>query len=126
MIHRRLTHDDDRGVEDPLNEPECGQPNKGLTQSVKHYIVFGNKFRDVQRMKDQKPMVIYAKSSSKTFTKDFTRTPILKVPSNVKLFLRMFTDDSYLLRLHNMDTSKGVRNLLNILRSMLQFLMVGL
>lgn len=59
-------------------------------------------------MKDQKPMITYAKSSSKTFTKDIPRTPLFKVPSNVKLYLRMFTDDTYLLRLHNMDMSKPV------------------
>jgi hypothetical protein len=59
-------------------------------------------------MKDQKPMITYAKSSSKTFNRDIPRTPLFKVPSNVKLYLRMFTDDTYLLRLHNMDMLKAV------------------
>ena len=59
-------------------------------------------------MKDQKPMVIIAKTSSKTFNRDIPRTALFKVPLNVKLYLRMFTDDTYLLRLHNMDTSKSV------------------
>jgi hypothetical protein len=65
-------------------------------------------------MNDQKPMIVYAKSESKTFAKSIIRAPVLKVPSTVKLFLRMFADNSYLLRLHNMDTTnaKGVINFL--------------
>jgi hypothetical protein len=59
-------------------------------------------------MKDQRPMIAYAKSSSRTFTKNIIRAPIITIPANVKLFLRMFTDNTYLMRLHNMDMSKGV------------------
>lgn len=59
-------------------------------------------------MKDQKPMITYATSASKTFTRDIPRIPLFKVPSTVKLYLRMFKDDTYLLRLHNMDISKPV------------------
>ena len=85
---------------------------------MRHYLVFGNKYREVQRMNDQKPMIVYAKSSSKSFAKSLIRAPIIKVPSTVKLFLRIFTDNSYLLRLHNMDytIAKGVINFFNKFR----------
>lgn len=43
MIHRRLLKDDSRGVGEPLNETEVD--GKGLTQNVRHYIVFGDKYR---------------------------------------------------------------------------------
>jgi hypothetical protein len=46
MIHRRLIEDDSRGVGEPLNESEViNGRTVGLTQSVKHWIVFGPKYR---------------------------------------------------------------------------------
>lgn len=67
MIHRRLTKDDARGVGEPLNEPEPSDPSKGLIQNVRHYVVFGDDYRDVQVTNDQKIAVTFSESTSATF-----------------------------------------------------------
>jgi hypothetical protein len=41
MIHRRLTHDDNKGVSEPLNE--TNQYNDlGLVQAMRHYLVLSD------------------------------------------------------------------------------------
>ena len=44
--------DDERGVEEPLNETDS--KGKGLTQIVRHYVVFGDRYREVQKWNDQR------------------------------------------------------------------------
>jgi hypothetical protein len=53
-------------------------------------------------------MVTLAKSSSSSFAKNQLREAPIKVPENVKLYLRPFADGSYLLRLHNMNEATPV------------------
>ena len=52
LIHRRLLVDDDRGVEEPLNETDADK--QGLRQTFRHQIVFGNNYRNVQKRNDQR------------------------------------------------------------------------
>lgn len=47
-------------------------------------------------------------SSSATFSKKDIKVGPIQVPKNVKLFLRAFTDGTYLIRLHNMDSNAQV------------------
>jgi len=49
MIHRRLVADDARGVGEPLNETEPWDHSKGLTQKMKHYIIFSKVNSDLPR-----------------------------------------------------------------------------
>ena len=67
MIHRRLLEDDARGVGEPLNE--TGSDGKGLIQNVRHYVVFGDNYRKVQKANDQKVSIAMVESSSSNFTK---------------------------------------------------------
>jgi hypothetical protein len=110
MLHRRLLADDWRGVDENLNETEIINGKQvGLTQSIKHYVVFGNNYRKVQKQNDQKILISIAASSSSLFSPDQIRAAPLKVPESVKLYLRpMFKTNSYLFRLHNMDTENPV------------------
>lgn len=106
MIHRRLLQDDGRGVEEPLNE--TGADREGLRQLVRHYVVFGNEYRAVQKWNDQRVLPTFAVSSSNTFASKNIRSAPITVPATVKLYLRPFEDGTYLLRLHNMHPSSAV------------------
>lgn len=106
MIHRRLLHDDGRGVEEPLNETDADK--EGLRQLVRHYVVFGNEYRAVQKWNDQRILPTFAVSSTNTFASKNIRSAPITVPATVKLYLRPFEDGTYLLRLHNMHPSSAV------------------
>ena len=110
MLHRRLLADDSRGVDENLNETEVINGKEvGLTQSIRHYVVFGTNYRKVQKQNDQKRLITIAPTASNTFSPAQIRAAPLKVPDTVKLYLRpMFKTNSYLLRLHNMDTENPV------------------
>lgn len=103
MIHRRLLADDARGVQEPLNETESD--GKGLIQSVRHYVVFGNSYRQVQMQNDQRVAISIIDTTTASFLKRNPSPVAISVPSNVKLYLRLFTDGTYLLRLQNFDLS---------------------
>lgn len=60
MIHRRLLEDDARGVGEPLNETEPNDKSKGLIQNVRHFVVFGENYRDVQVRNDQKIAISFS------------------------------------------------------------------
>lgn len=100
MIQRRTTMDDSRGVGEPLDE-------NGITQKVRHFLVIGDGNRAVQKANDQRIIVSWAQSTA-TFAKHPAPKPTFTVPDTVKIYLRPFSDDSYLLRLMNFDISKSV------------------
>ena len=52
MINRRHITNDYRGLIDELNEVD--ENREGLRQTVRHYLVFGNEYRMVQKMNDQR------------------------------------------------------------------------
>lgn len=56
-------------------------------------------------LNDQKVSVSFVESTSATFAKNNPSSVVFPVPQNVKLFLRPFSDGSYLLRLQSFSTS---------------------
>jgi len=55
MIHRRLLHDDDRGVEEPLNETVDG---KSIAFTTNHWVSEDSKTaRSVQYNNDHQPVI---------------------------------------------------------------------
>jgi hypothetical protein len=111
MIQRRTTMDDSRGVNEPLDEPGDGA---GITQKVRHYAVLGDNNRAVQKANDQRIVVSWATTASTTFAKNPSPKPAFTVRDSVKIYMRPFSDNTYLLRLMNFDTTKSVILLLNI------------
>jgi hypothetical protein len=103
LIHRRLLVDDDRGVEEPLNETDADK--QGLRQTFRHQIVFGNNYRNVQKRNDQRILPTIGVVSSNKFSKVNNKNAPISVPPSVKLYLRPFEDGSYLIRLHNTNPS---------------------
>jgi hypothetical protein len=59
----------------------------------------------VQKWNDQRILPVFGIASSEKFGSVQPRVASLTVPQTVKLFLRPFSDGSYLLRLHNMHPS---------------------
>ena len=88
---------------------ELDKDGKGLRQTVRHYVVFGDKYRFLQKALDQRVLPSWAPSQSKSFGSVTLKQPSITVPSSVKLYLRPFEDDSYILRLHNMDPKAKVK-----------------
>ena len=76
---------------------------KGLTQSIRHYLIFGNNYRAIQKRNDQPILPIIAESKTGSFYKVFPRQTFFRVPNEVKVYLRPFKDGSYIFRLHNTD-----------------------
>ena len=106
MIHRRLVQDDGRGVEEPLNETDADK--NGLRQSVRHYLVFGNEYRTVQKWNDQRILPTFTPSTAAGFLVKSIRAAPITVPESVKLYLRPFEDGTFLVRFHNMNPSQSV------------------
>lgn len=70
--------------------------------------MFGDANRVVQKWNDQRVLVTWANTNTNTFAKyDGIATKFI-VPPDMKLYLRAYTDDSYLLRLHNFNTNSTV------------------
>ncbi len=88
MINRRHIKNDDRGLIDVLNE--VGADNKGLRQTVRHYFVYGNEYRKVQKMNDQKILPSFSTTQTSNFTNVKIRKAPVIVPKMVKLYLRPF------------------------------------
>lgn len=103
MIHRRLLMDDARGVGEPLNETETD--GKGLIQNVRHFVVYGEAYRQLQVDNDQRVAVAIVDTTTGTFPKRNPSPIAIAVPKSVKLYLRPFADGTYLLRLQNFDTA---------------------
>lgn len=106
MVHRRTLDDDARGVGEPLNETEPDGSGKGLIQNVRHYVVLGDLYRQVQVQNDQKVAISFVESATKTFAKHEANVAPITVPKGVKLYLRPFTDNSYLLRVQSFLADK--------------------
>ena len=87
---------------------ELDTDGKGLRQVVRHYVVFGNEYRAVQKWNDQRILPTIVPSETSSFGSPALRAPPISVPETVKLYLRPFEDGSYLLRLHNMNPSQSV------------------
>lgn len=121
MIHRRLLEDDGRGVEEPLNETDSDK--NGLRQTVRHYLVFGNEYRTVQKWNDQRILPTFAPSTAAAFLAKSIRAAPITVPESVKLYLRPFEDGTYLVRFHNMNPSQSVVSYLY--RQLFLYLMDG-
>jgi len=89
-----------------LNETDADK--NGLRQTFRHYLVFGNNYRNVQKQNDQRILPSFAVVSSNQFSSVNVRKAPISVPSSVKLYLRPFEDGSYLLRFHNINPSAKV------------------
>ena len=87
---------------------ELDYDKRGLRQTLRHYVIFGNNYRTVQKALDQRILPSWAPSKSNSFSSVTLREPPISVPSSVKLYLRPFEDDSYMLRLHNMNPNGKV------------------
>lgn len=107
MIQRRLLHDDYRGVGEVLDEG-------GIDQKVRHFVLIGDANRVVQKKNDQRIIVSWSNTATSTFGKKPAPKPAFSVPDNIKLYMRPFSDNSYLLRLMNFDTNRTVNHINNL------------
>ena len=57
-------------------------------------------------------MITFQPTNTNAFAKNAIRKGPIHVPDEVKMYLRPFSDGSYLLRLHNFDTTKEVIKML--------------
>ncbi|XP_043940666.1 lysosomal alpha-mannosidase [Protopterus annectens] len=120
MVHRRLLHDDARGVGEPLFEP--GDNNKGLIVRGKHilYLDTPESSADFHRPQAQQefiaPQIILSATGSKPYRekgniiKEFSALKH-ELPVNVHLLtLAQWDDQSVLIRLENQFEQKESSN----------------
>ena len=86
-----------------MNETDADK--QGLRQTFRHYIVFGNNYRNVQKRNDQRILPAFSVVSTNTFSTVNIRKAPITVPASVKLYLRPFEDGTYLVRFHNTNPS---------------------
>lgn len=67
--------------------------------------MFGEKYREVQVQNDQSIAISIIDSSTATFAKKNPSGVAISVPANVKLYLRPYSDGTYLLRVQNFGSS---------------------
>eukprot|EP00743_Colponemidia_sp_Colp-15_P004427 GILK01004773.1.p1 GENE.GILK01004773.1~~GILK01004773.1.p1 ORF type:complete len:997 (+),score=226.35 GILK01004773.1:428-2992(+) len=108
MLHRRMVHDDGRGVGEPLNEP--GEDGTGLIVRGTHVVVFSDRQRsgDWQRQLEHAvhhaPILSFAEASERWVSKALlNHSPVqVELPANVKLLtLKPMSDGSTLIRLQH-------------------------
>jgi hypothetical protein len=61
-----------------LNELDADK--NGLRQTVRHYLVFGNEYRTVQKWNDQRILPTFSPSTSSAFLAKSIRTAPITVP----------------------------------------------
>mgnify|MGYP000849733300 FL=1 len=103
MLHRRILHDDNRGVDEPLNETF---PNgEGITVLTKHWLFFSKgpeKQRQLQYDLDTEAMLYLATLSGNSALRPQKPAARRKIGTNeVKLYVRPYDDHQLLVRLHN-------------------------
>lgn len=59
---------------------ELDADKNGLRQTVRHYLVFGNEYRTVQKWNDQRILPTFAPSTASAFLAKSIRTAPIAVP----------------------------------------------
>ncbi|KAL4477150.1 hypothetical protein ABPG72_008884 [Tetrahymena utriculariae] len=111
FIQRTLL-DDNRGVGESLNEIDQQSGENGLSQKIRHYIVFeaknGQLSRKVQNELDASPLIFFSESNKGFF--DFKVNKNLNnIIKNNNIYLRVYLriyQDHYTLRLYNVNDNQ--------------------
>jgi hypothetical protein len=85
----------------------------GLRQTIRHYVVFSDQYRQIQKWNDQRILPTFGQSEKPTFSRVRIEKPLIEVPRFVKLNLRPYEDGTYFMRLHNMDPSNSAKVVLD-------------
>jgi len=107
MIQRRILHDDNRGVGEPLNETD--PDGQGIRLLMWHHMILG-KFGDSASQRHQQynidyfPLTFIGQSNTTSFQKLNTEANITtSTPPKIKLYIREYDAKSMIVRLHNLD-----------------------
>ena len=105
MIHRRVLEDDSRGVQEALNDD---RPVR-----VKHWLFFSNssvKQRSLQYDLDTQPLVYYSLIDQLPQTQKLSPTlqNYTVTADLIKLYIRLYSEDELLVRLHNLREDQAV------------------
>jgi len=117
MIQRRILHDDNRGVDQALNETDS--KGVGVQVQMTHYLFFSNQGgsvstrRQIQYDLDTADLVFTASiTSNRTLTpKQSQQSPkatTQALPPLVKFYIKPYNDTNYLVRLHSLDENKNL------------------
>lgn len=111
MINRRCLEDDDRGVEEALNDTRPVQ--------LTHWLTFSKgalKQRTLQYDIDTSPLIYLSTTSDLRGPRDFkSETQLIRKVDLVKFYIRIYNETEMVVRLHNLreDESVVVRGFVN-------------
>jgi len=108
MIQRRILHDDNRGVGEPLNETD--PDGQGIRLLMKHYVILSTASdnqdqRAIQYFIDTFPLVYLTESVDSTFNivNQINEDGIPNLDSMTKFYIRLYDPNTLILRLHNLN-----------------------
>ena len=107
MIHRRILHDDARGLFEELNETDSN--GEGVTVRTKHWLFFSKgpeKQRLMQYEVDSPPLIFVAESQVGDKIVRENPNDSKSEVDGVKLYVRPYASDELIIRLHNLNEEK--------------------
>ena len=91
MVHRRLLHDDFRGVGQALNETEQADHTQGLEAMMNHIVLIGNSVpeqRNAETFMNEPVQLFFGHSHNKTFASNNWNDYIGDIPPNFSIHYR--------------------------------------
>mmetsp|Transcript_3883 Transcript_3883/g.3636 ORF Transcript_3883/g.3636 Transcript_3883/m.3636 type:complete len:519 (+) Transcript_3883:1483-3039(+) len=111
LIHRRTTFDDDRGVEEPLDERNSD--NSTISVQIQHQVIGAtieslhkenyNEVKRLQRAINEEPLQVFYSKVPESAPQERSSLKCPSLPNNIKLVLKVLDSQRVMARIYNMN-----------------------